>query len=201
MNITMTTTYQTQTIPNKNSIPISVWLFMQGYHASSLPPRVTWYTPDRELTGRTDTYTLNLYRAKGYVLDKRFLDPMMWDTQVTHLHGESSVATKPCSIVIKAPKPPNTVPRLARELIGLLDDRNSWQGTASELLSLIGDRGDGIPRLHNRLSAELMQPYITDALDAYGITIQRERTSEKRTLRLCKTLPSNYPTLLSNIAL
>ena len=98
--------------------------------------------------------------------------------------------TKPCSIVIKTPEPPGTilggegVGGVARELIGLLDDRNSWEGTASELLSLIGDRGDGIPQIHNRLSAELLQPYITDALDAYGITIQRERTSERRVLRL-----------------
>jgi hypothetical protein len=53
---------------------------------------------------------------------------------------------------------------------------------------MIGDRGDGIPRLHNRLSVELMQPYITDALESYGITIQRERTSGRRMLRLSKTL-------------
>jgi hypothetical protein len=184
MNIIMTTTYHTQTIPNKNSIPISVWLFMQGYHASSLPLRVTWYSHDREFIGRTDHYTLNLYRGKGYVLDERFLDPMMWDHEITHDHAGCKILVKPCLIVIAPPKVPNTVPRLARELIGLLDDRDSWEGTASELLSLIGDRGDGIPRLHNRLSAELMQPYITDALDAYGITIHRERTSERRVLRL-----------------
>ena len=73
---------------------------------------------------------------------------------------------------------------IAKVLIGLLDDRDSWEGTASELLSLIGDTGDGIPRLHNRLSAELLQPYITDALNAHGITIQREPTSERRMPRL-----------------
>jgi len=31
-----------------------------------------------------------------------------------------------------------------------------------------------------------MQTYITDALDAHGITVQRERTSERRTLRLSR---------------
>ena len=71
-------------------------------------------------------------------------------------------------------------------LIGVMDNRNYWEGTASELLSLIGDKGDDIPRLHNRLSAELMQDYITDALDAHGITIHMERTSERRTLRLSR---------------
>ena len=62
----------------------------------------------------------------------------------------------------------------------------TWEYMSSELLSLIGDRGDGIPQIHNRLSAELMQTYITDALDAHGITVHRERTSERRTLRLSR---------------
>ena len=66
---------------------------------------------------------------------------------------------------------------MARALIGAMDNRDYCEGTASELLSLIGDRGHGIPRLHNRLSAELMQTYITGALDARGITVQRERRS------------------------
>ena len=56
---------------------------------------------------------------------------------------------------------------------------------------MIGDRGDVIPKLHNRLSAELMQIYITDALDPHGITIQRERTSGRRTLRLSQRFPNH----------
>ena len=140
----------------------------------------------REFTGRTDNYTLDLYRGKGYVLDRRFLDPMLWDSRVNHLHGESRTTTKPCSIVIKPPQPSSETPRLARALIGVMDNRDYWEGTASELLSLIGDASDGIPQIHNRLSAELMQTYITDALDAHGITIHRERRSERRTLRLSR---------------
>ena len=125
-------------------------------------------------------------RGKGYVLDKRFLDPMLWDSRVNHLHGDSRTTTKPCSIVIKPPQPSSETPRLARVLIGVMDDRDYWEGTASELLSLIGDKGDDIPRLHNRLSAELMQDYITAALDAHGIRVHRERTSGRRTLRLSR---------------
>ena len=66
-----------------------------------------------------------------------------------------------------------------------MDEMESWEGTGSELLTLI-DSGDGreIPTLHNRLSSELMQDYITDPLASYGITIKRVRTSERRTLRL-----------------
>ena len=48
------------------------WLIAQGYRPSTLPPIVTWYVIDknegkeRELRGRTDDYTLNLYRGKGF---------------------------------------------------------------------------------------------------------------------------------------
>ena len=185
----MTMTNHTQATPDKNRMPRDVWIFMQGYHSSSLPPRVTWYSLDREFIGRTDNYTLDLYRGKGYVLDRRFLDPMTWDSRVNHLHGDSRITTKPCSIVITPHGPSNKTPRLARVLIGVMDDRDYWEGTASELLSLIGDRGDGIPQIHNRLSAELLQPYITDALDAHGITVQRERTGEKDTeVKPCMTM-------------
>ncbi|MQF49066.1 hypothetical protein FIM08_04125 [SAR202 cluster bacterium AC-647-N09_OGT_505m] len=181
----MTMTNHTQATQPKNRMPRDVWIFMQGYHTSSLPPRVTWYAPGREFIGRTDNYTMDLYRGKGYVLDKRFLDPMLWDARVNHVHGASRTPSKPCSIVIKPPQPSSETPRLARVLIGVMDDRDYWEGTASELLSLIGDVRD-IPKLHNRLSAELIQPYMTDALDAHGITVRRERTSERRMLRLSR---------------
>ena len=180
-------TNHTQATQPQNRIPRDVWIFMQGYHTSSLPPRVTWYAPGREFTGRTDNYTLDLYRGKGYVLDKRFLAPTIWDARVNHVHGDSRTTTKPCSIVITPHGPSRETPRLAMALIGVMGDRDYWEGTASELLSLIGDRGDGIPQIHNRLSAELLQPHITDALDAHGITVQRERTSGRRTLRLSRT--------------
>ena len=55
------------------------WLIAQGYRTSTLPPHVTWYAKDRELKGRTDDYTLGLYRSKGFVLDRKFLDPQLWD--------------------------------------------------------------------------------------------------------------------------
>ena len=93
----MTMTNHTQATPDKNRIPRHVWLFVQGYHNSSLPHRVTWYAPGREFTGRTDNYTMDRYRGKGYVLDKRFLDPMLWDSLINHVHGASSTPSKPCS--------------------------------------------------------------------------------------------------------
>jgi hypothetical protein len=62
------------------------WLMAQGYRLSKLPPVVTWYAIDkgtgmeRELRGRTDDYTLNLNRSKGYVLDRKYLDSQLWFT-------------------------------------------------------------------------------------------------------------------------
>ena len=101
----MTMTNHPKATQVKNRIHRDIWIFMQGYHSSSLPPRVTWYAPGREFTGRTDNYTLDLYRGKGYVLDKRFLDPMLWDSLVNHLHGDSSTPSKPCFIVITPHEP------------------------------------------------------------------------------------------------
>ena len=54
------------------------WLLAQGYRPGTLSPTVTWYAPGREFRGRTDDYTLNLYRGKGFVLDKKYLDPQLW---------------------------------------------------------------------------------------------------------------------------
>jgi len=56
---------------NKNRIHVDIWIFMQAYHVSSFPPSVTWYSLDREFTGRTDNYTLDLYLGKEYVLDMK----------------------------------------------------------------------------------------------------------------------------------
>ena len=39
----MTITNHPQTIHYKKRMPRDVWIFMQGYHASSIPARVTWY--------------------------------------------------------------------------------------------------------------------------------------------------------------
>ena len=63
------------------------------------------------------------------------------------------MTTKPCSIVITSPEPSSETPlRLARVLIGVMGERDYWEGTASELLSFIGDTSDGILQIHNRLS-------------------------------------------------
>jgi hypothetical protein len=174
--------------------PRTVWLFMQGYHASGLPPRVTWYTADRELQGRTDDYTIELYRKKGFVLSKRFLDPELWKgleyqgVSVRHDHIEGQRRSTPCAFVIEVrgregiDSRPTPLP--ARAVLRLLRRCSTWEGTASELLGLIGAGKQGLPSDPIRLSAALHRPEITSVLKAKGVTITRRRTASKRLIEL-----------------
>jgi len=176
--------------------PKPVWLHMQGYHASSLPPTVTWYAPRREFRGRTDDYTLELYRKKGFVLSKRFLDPELWKGleyqgfTVRHDHIEGNRRSTPCAFIIevtgKEGIDSRPIPRPARAVLKLLRQYASWEGTASELLSLIGAGKQGIPRDPIRLSAALHRPNITSVLAAKGVKIRRIRTASKRLLQLSR---------------
>ena len=152
------------------------WLLAQGYRPSTLPTIVTWYTKARELKGRTDDYTLNLYRGKGFVLDRKYLDPQLWN--------ELEYGVKLPTVTVVAPEHSGTTPRLAKAIKGALGERDFWQGTPSELLALIGSSKQGIPTTALKLSIEIMQPHITNALKSYGITVDRKRTATKRLLQL-----------------
>ena len=154
----------------------------QGYRLSTIPPFVTWYATDkntgreRELQGRTDDYTLTLYRGKGFVLDRKFLDPQLWD--------ELEYGTNGARMTVEPPLPPTTTPRLATAIRRAMSGRDSWLGTSSELLSLIGSQGQGIPTTAVWLSIEIMKAHMTDALKNYGITVERKRTGNRRVLQL-----------------
>jgi len=158
------------------------WLLAQGYRTTTIPPIVTWYLIDkntgieRELRGRTDDYTLNLYRDKGFVLDRKYLDPQLWN--------ELEYGVKRPVVIVVPPEHSGTTPRLAKAIKGALGERDFWQGTPSELLSLIGSSKQGIPTTALKLSIEIMQPHITNALKSYGITVDRKRTATKRLLQL-----------------
>ena len=67
--------------------------------------------------------------------------------------------------------------------------RDFWEGTATELLSMIDPGELGIPKDGTRLSGEIMKPHITDALKAYGLTVHRKRTANKRLLQLKSITP------------
>ena len=154
------------------------WLIAQGYRLSTLPPHVTWYTKDRELKGRTDDYTLNLYRSKGFVLDRKYLDPQLWH--------ELEYGVKGPTVTLVSPEHSVTTPRLATAIRGAMSERTFWEGTPSELLALLDSRKQGIPKDAIRLSTEVMKPHITDALKTYSLTVQRKRTARKRLLQLSR---------------
>ena len=62
--------------------------------------------------------------------------------------------------------------------------RGFWEGTASELLSMIDPGKVGIPKDGTRLSTEIMKPHIADSLKTYGLTVHRKRTASRRLLQL-----------------
>ena len=132
------------------------WLIAQGYRLSTLPPVVTWYAPGREFRGRTDDYTLNLYRGKGFVLDRKFLDPHLW-YELEYVLESPRMAVEP-------PPPLGKTLRLVKAIRRAMNDRDFWEGTATELLSMIDSGELGIPKDGTRLSGEIMKPHITDAL-------------------------------------
>ena len=152
------------------------WLIAQGYRPSTLPPIVTWYTKVRELKGRTDDYTLNLYRSKGFVLDKKYLDPQAW-------HELEYGAIRP-RITVEPPLPAGATHRLAKAIRRAMSDRVFWELTASELLLLVGAGQHGIPKDSTRLSTEVMTPRVTAALKSYGIDVVRRRSNGKRLIQL-----------------
>ena len=159
------------------------WLIAQGYRTSTLPPVVMWYTKDRELRGRTDDYTLGLYRSKGFVLDRKFLDSQLWH--------ELEYGVKRPAVTVEPPEHPGTTPRLAKAIRRAMSERDFWQGTPSELLALIGSRKEGIPKDAIRLSTEVMKPHMTNVLKTYGLTVQRKRTARKRFLQLSRSVDAS----------
>ncbi len=69
-----------------------------------------------------------------------------------------------------------------------MGERDSWQGTPSELFALMGAGNWGMPKSPVRLSTEVMKPHITNALKSYGIAVARRRSNGKRFLELSRSV-------------
>ena len=80
--------------------------------------------------------------------------------------------------------PPNEIAARRTQLAG----RQFWEGTSSELLSMIPPGKVGIPKDSTRLSTAVMKPRITDALKYYGLTVERKRTASRRLLQLGRSV-------------
>jgi hypothetical protein len=158
------------------------WLLAQGYRMSRLPFKVTWYWIDkndgkeRELITRTDDYNMDLYRRKGYVLDRKFLDPQAWH--------ELEYGVKLPVVDVQQPKQSHAIPRLATAIRSAVREWDFWQGTPTELLALLDSGKQGIPKDAIRLSTKINKPHMTAALKSCGITVDRKRTPTKRLLEL-----------------
>jgi hypothetical protein len=165
------------------------WLLAQGYRLSRLPFKLTWYWVDkdsgqeRELRIRADDYNLDLYRRKGYVLDRKYLDPQLWN--------ELEYGVKLPVVDVQQPKHLGRTLRLAKAIKVVVGEQDSWQGTASQLLALIGPGKRGIPKDAASLSTKIMKPRVTAALKLYGISVNRKRTPTKRLLQLSSLTSKN----------
>ncbi len=94
-------------------------------------------------------------------------------------------------MTVEPPLLPTTTPRLARAIRRAMIGRDSWEGTTSELLSMIPPGKVGIPKDATRLSTAVMKPHITDALKHYGLTVHRKRTASRRLLRLSRSVDTS----------
>jgi len=163
-----------------------VWLAMQGYNHNELPRTGMWYTQDgRQFESKLDHHTVELYRSKRFVLDKKYSNFIVWYAleyggrewlqreKRTEFDGIDEDDKKP------------GMPRLAAALLNFMEDRDYWEGTATLLLSQLPS-GLGLPRSPIRLSADVVQPRITDELKSHGIEVLRTKTYKGRSLCLTR---------------
>ena len=80
---------------------------------------------------------------------------------------------------LPTPRPTRTI-----EVVGLLRDRDTWEGTATELLSRLKWAVDDIPDDATRLSKTLTK--LASPLSAAGIRVARTRTNNSRGILLTR---------------
>jgi len=117
---------------------------------------------------------------KGFVLDRKYLDPQLWN--------ELEYGVKRPVVTVAPPEGSGTTPRLAGAIRRAMGERDSWQGTPSELFALMGAGNWGMPKSPARLSTEVMKPQVTDALWLHGIGVARRRSNGKRFLELSRSV-------------
>ena len=170
-----------------------IWLRMQGLNPNNLPRTSTWYTKDgRECEGKMDTYNIDLYRSKGYVLDKKYRHRITWYALEYGGHEWLDEQLRKDFNAIGTPDitgqkdTPEDVPALATAVLGFMEGRDNFEGTASLLLEKLPGKV-GVPRTPIKLSAEIIQPRVTDVLESNGIEVTRYRTAKERILLITRT--------------
>jgi hypothetical protein len=134
------------------------WLRSQGIDRPETLPRMSrWYRLDGSSSvGHSDPYHLGLYRQRGMTLKAPALNVQ-----------EHQPARAP-------------MPSIARQVVSLLGQEGRWEGSASELAAMIGNRTPtGLSRL-------LGTAKVATALGAAGVTVERGYRGSGRVLRLCR---------------
>ena len=168
---------------------------MQGYDIRKLPEYIQFFRPDgSSYNARTSSgqfwYHFDLFRAKGFVVDQKFLEPRLHDAlenggsmYEAFMGIDDGVNTPP---VVKKLAPIHyATPRLALRIILLLSEQNDWSGKPADLFTLIGNKS-GMPQSPSALSSALVQDKVIDALKPHGITVARERKASGRVIHLSK---------------
>mgnify|MGYP004455811099 FL=1 len=158
--------------------PRSSWLSLQGYNERTLPLKAQWYGKrGNAFMGRTDDYSLPLYREKGYVLDKQYLEPEMWQFLE---YRQDGITIDPPTFRIRPSQ-------LVREVLNAFGGRTSWEGSSSDLATMLDTTRSGVPRTPKVLSEKIREPETRAALASYGILVDRRRANGKRLITLTRT--------------
>ena len=143
------------------------------------------YAELRSKFGVTSATVAEIKRSMG------LLDPVSNAGPDEPEHGVT-----PPEIAVAPAEQPKPTPRLAAAIRKAMGERDYWEGTASELLGLIGPGSQGIPMNATRLSTALGMPHMIDALKIYGIAVERQRSGDARSLHLTRsgiTAPQEEP--------
>ena len=122
------------------------------------PPRCVWYRADGSVVGKLpcDPYSRLLYMGRGLRPD------------VAMGKRESVPAA----------------PTLLDAVTTMMQDRDTWEGTATDLLTTLDGKCDEVPVDATRLSKALSK--LASQLEGAGITLERLTRGKQRTLRLCR---------------
>jgi hypothetical protein len=133
----------------------STWIRSQGFAPRTLPRKSLWYLPNgRGAYAPSDPYHLARYRQRGMTLKA------------------------PVSAALEHQPPRVPMPSIARQVVALLGQQQRWEGSASELAAMIGNR---TPTGFSRL---LSTPKVTAALTAQGVSVEHGYRGNGRVLRL-----------------
>ena len=123
------------------------------------PPRCIWHNPDGSVAGKlpSDPYSRLLYMERGLRPDA----------------GNNS----------PAPAEPGRV-TLIDAVVDLMQERTTWEGTASELLSTLESATDDLPADAIRLSKELSK--LASQLVLRGVVVERMTRGRQRGIRLTR---------------